>query len=96
MFHALMERFQLELFVIIAYFPIVVTFNSCFLSCRPFVVNATFSKDLVVSSVSWLGQLTVALMTKAYRKENKTCELYDGAKIGRLTKINNPNNLILK
>ena len=31
----------------------------CFLSCRPFVINTTFSTDLVVSSVSWLGQLTV-------------------------------------
>ena len=35
-----------------------------FLSCRPFVVNTTFSTDLVgvqVSSVSWLGQLTVGV-----------------------------------
>ena len=29
------------------------------ISFRPFVVNATFSTGLVVSSVSWLGQLTV-------------------------------------
>ena len=35
------------------------THKLCFLSCRPFVVNATFSTGLVVSSVSWLGQLTV-------------------------------------
>ena len=33
----------------------------CCLSCRPFVVNATFWTDLVVSSVSWLGQLTVGV-----------------------------------
>ena len=36
-----------------------------FLSCRPFVVN-TFSTGLVsvaVSSVSWLGQLTVGVIT---------------------------------
>ena len=33
-----------------------------FLSCRPFVVNTTFSTGFVgveVTSVSWLGQLTV-------------------------------------
>ena len=30
------------------------THKLCFLSYRPFVVNATFSTDLVVSSVSWL------------------------------------------
>jgi len=33
-----------------------------FLSCRPFVVNTTFStglEDVEVTSVSWLGQLTV-------------------------------------
>ena len=44
-------------------FFIVVPSNSCvFLSCRPFVVNKTFSTGLVgieVSSASWLGQLTV-------------------------------------
>ena len=36
--------------------------NRLFLSCRPFVVVTTFSTDLVgveVTSVSWLGQLTV-------------------------------------
>ena len=33
------------------------THKLCFLSCTPFVVNATFSTGLVVSSVSWLGQL---------------------------------------
>ena len=27
----------------------------CFLSCRPYIVNATFSTGLVVSSLSWLG-----------------------------------------
>ena len=31
----------------------------CFLSYRPFVVNAIFSTDLAVSSVSWLVQMTV-------------------------------------
>ena len=41
----------------------VVPSNICmFLYCRPFVVNTTFSTGLVgieVTSVSWLGQLTV-------------------------------------
>ena len=55
-FHALMERFQLELFIFITYFSTVVPLTNCFfLSCRPFVVNATFSTGLVgveVTSVS--------------------------------------------
>ena len=33
------------------------THKLCFLYCRPFIINATFSTGLVVSSVSWLGQL---------------------------------------
>ena len=37
------------------------THKFCFLSCRPFVVNETFSTGLVVFSVSWLGQLTVGV-----------------------------------
>ena len=37
------------------------THKLCFLSCRPFIVNVTFSTGLVVSSVSWLGQLTVGV-----------------------------------
>ena len=56
---------QLELIYYFTYFSIVVPSNSCvFLSCRPFVVNTTFSTGLVgveVSSVSWLGQLTVGI-----------------------------------
>ena len=35
-----------------------------FLSCKPFVVNTTFSTGVVgvkVTSVSWLGQLAVAV-----------------------------------
>ena len=57
MFHSLMGIFQLELFIFITYFFTVVPLTSCFLSCRPSVVNATFSTGLVVSSFSWLGQL---------------------------------------
>ena len=48
MFHALMGKFQLELFIFITYFSTVFPFNKlCFLSCRPFVVNATFLTGLV-------------------------------------------------
>jgi hypothetical protein len=69
MFHAPMARFQLQLFIFITYFSTVVPFNSCFLSSRPLVVNATFSTGLVgveVSSVSWLGQLTVGVQITDY------------------------------
>ena len=38
------------------------THNLSFLSCRPFVVNATFLTGLVVSSVSWLWHLTVGVV----------------------------------
>ena len=54
-----MGRFQLEL--IYLYFPPSFHLTVFFLSCRPFVVNTTFSTGLVgveVTSVSWLGQLT--------------------------------------
>ena len=37
------------------------THKFCFLSCRPFVANTTFTTGLVVSSVSWLGQLAVGV-----------------------------------
>ena len=56
---------ELELIYYFTYFPTVVPSNSCvFLSCRTFVVNTTFSTGLVgieVSSVSWLGLLTVGV-----------------------------------
>jgi hypothetical protein len=51
MFHALMGRFQL----FYLFFHRRSTRRLCFLSCRPLIVNATFSTGLVVSSVSWLG-----------------------------------------
>ena len=44
MFHALMGRFQLEFVYYFSYFSTVFLSNSCvFLSCRPFIVNTTFS-----------------------------------------------------
>jgi hypothetical protein len=46
MFHAVIGRFQLELVIFITYFSTVIPFSSCFLSCRPFVVNATFSTGI--------------------------------------------------
>ena len=33
-----------------------------FFSCRPFVINATFSTGLVVSSASWFRQLTIGVL----------------------------------
>ena len=33
----------------------------CFLSCRPFVVNATFSTGIADSFVSWFWQLIVGV-----------------------------------
>ena len=48
MFHAPMERFQLELNYYVTYFSTVVLSNSrVFLSCRSFVVNTTFSTALL-------------------------------------------------
>ena len=38
---------HLELFIFITYFSTVIPLNSCFLSCRPFAVNSTFSPGLV-------------------------------------------------
>ena len=65
MFHAPMGRFLLELIYYFTYFSTFVPSNICvFLSCRPFVLNTTFSTGLVgveVTSVSWLGQLTVGV-----------------------------------
>ena len=46
------------------YFTVVPSNTCVFLSCKPFVVNTTFSTGLVgveVSSVYWLGQLTVGV-----------------------------------
>ena len=61
MFHALMGRFQFELYIFYLFFHRRPTDKLYFLSCRPFVVNTTFSTGLVVSSVSWLRQLTVGV-----------------------------------
>ena len=44
---------QLELFIFITYFSTVIPLTSCFLSCRPFVINATFSIGLVVPISAW-------------------------------------------
>ena len=74
MFHAPMGRFQLGLIYCFTYFSTVVPFNSCvFLYCRPFVVNATFSTGLVVSSVSWLGQLTVGVYMSTFLDTSFLC-----------------------
>ena len=56
---------RLELIYYFTYFSTVVPSKSCvFLFCRPFVVITTLSTGLVgvaVTSVSWLGQLTVGV-----------------------------------
>jgi len=65
MFHAPMGRFQLEITYYFTYFspsshPIFVFFFPVGLS----FINTTFSTSLVgveVSSISWLGQLTVGV-----------------------------------
>ena len=65
MFHAPMGGFQLELIHYFNYFSTVVPSNSfVFPFCRPFVVNTTFStglKGVEVSSISWIGLLTVGV-----------------------------------
>jgi hypothetical protein len=65
MFRAPMGRFQLELIIYFTYFSTIIPINSCvILSCRPSIVNTTFSTGFVgveVSSASWLGQLTVGV-----------------------------------
>ena len=67
----------------------------CFLSCRPFVVNATFSTGLVVSSVSCAGDrrnyqetketkipvANVALTTEDLQERKHNFECDDGGKI---------------
>ena len=56
MFHALTGGFQLELFIFIIYFSTRhPTHKLCFLSCNPFVVNATFSTGLVILLSPGLG-----------------------------------------
>ena len=61
LFNAMKTIYNLELIYYFTYFFTVVPSNSCvFLSCRPFVINvSTGLVGVEVSSVSWLGQLTV-------------------------------------
>ena len=58
------------------------THKLCFLSCRPFVINATFSTSLIVLDLLKMSRL----QRKAYRKENTTYERDDGGKIGNKNK----------
>ena len=81
-----MRRFPLELVYYFTYFSTVVPPNiRVFLSCRPFVVNITFLTGLVgveVTSVSWLGQLTVqnvVLTTKGLQERNM--QMLDGTTV---------------
>ena len=52
--------------ILIAYFSTVIPLTSCFLSCRPFVVNVPLSTGLVVPSVPWLAQLIVGVQITDY------------------------------
>jgi hypothetical protein len=69
MFHALMGRFQLELFYL--FFHRRPTHKLCFVSCTPFIVDETFSTYLVVSSVSWLVPVENAALTTKGLQERK-------------------------
>ena len=87
MFHAPMGRFQLELIYNFTYFSTVVPSNSCvFLSCRPFVVNTTFSTGLVgveIPSVSCPSQ-EAEETTKGLQERNT--QLLDGTTVEKLVK----------
>ena len=66
-------------------FSTVVPFNSCiFLSCRPFVVNAAFSTDLVEN---------IALTTKGLQ-ERKTDEWDDGGYKSFIQKVSQRNETV--
>ena len=95
MFHALMGRFQLKLFILITYFSTVVPLTSCvFFPIGLSSLKRHFQqvlKGVEVSSVS--SQETeetlnptrpvenVALTTKGLQEENITSEWDDGGKI---------------
>ena len=79
MFHVLMVRFKSELFIFITYFSTIVPIKSWFFSCRPFVVNATFSTGLVVSSVSLIFK---SLIISIVRFRNLFCCLVWAVDLG--------------
>ena len=69
-----------------------------FLSCRPFVVITTLSTGLVgveVTSVSWLGQLTVGVYNNE-RPTGQKQQLFDGKTVENKGKlILNKTNVVL-
>ena len=67
-----MGRFQLEIIYYFTYFSTIIPSNICeFLSCRPFVVNTTFSTGLVGVEVSfWASQETEETLTPTRSVEN--------------------------
>ena len=70
-------RINLLLYLFFHLRPIHIFF--LFLSCRPFAVNTTFSAELVglkANSVSWLGQLTVAVYITVSVDFLKFCLLF--------------------
>ena len=77
MFHAPMERFQLELIYYFTYFYTVVSSDSwMFLSCRPCVVNTTFSTSTPTRPVE-----NDVLTTKGLQE--RKIQLLDGTTVER-------------
>ena len=79
MFHAPMGIFQLELIYYFTYFFIVPSNICVFLSCRPFVVNTTFSTGLVGVEVTRLVE-NVVITTKGLGQEHTYIRWNDGGK----------------
>ena len=88
MFHAPVGTFQLEVIYCFTYCSTVVPSNSCvFLSCRPFVVNTTFSTGLVgveVSSLTPTRPVENVLTTK--RLQERNTQQLDGMRVEKLVK----------
>ena len=82
LFNAPMGRFQLELIYCLPLFSTVVPSNICmFLSCRPFVVNTTFStgRQTEVTSTPTRPVENVVLTTKGLHERN--IQLLDGTTV---------------
>ena len=80
MFHAPMGRFQLELIYYFTYFSTVIPSNICvFHSCRPFVVNTTFSTPTI--------PVENFVITKGLQEKNTHVGWDDGGKIGKNNKL---------
>ena len=88
MFHAPMERFQLELICYFTYFSTVAPSKICvFLSCRPFVVNTALdfptvncpSQETEETSTPTRPLENVVLTTKGLQERNT--QILDGTTV---------------